>query len=91
MGILGLLSWLLPPLGLVVTIIGLVYGIPALKRTNKGLALSSVILCSIGLVASSLNMMVGAFLGATGQHQLVNRWMHKKPVIVHSVNAGRTL
>jgi hypothetical protein len=73
LGILGLILWLIPLFGLPSTIVGLVFGINALKRSEKGMAVAGVVLCSIGLLLSVANAALGAYLGATGQHPLVNR------------------
>lgn len=73
LGIVGMIAWILPILGLPITITGLVFGIKALKRTQKGMAIAGVVLCAIGLTFSTINCAVGAYLGATGQHPLVNK------------------
>jgi hypothetical protein len=67
LGILSLVLWLLPILGLPASIAGMVFGVNALKRSDKGLAIAAVVLCSIGLVLSAANAAIGAYLGATGQ------------------------
>ena len=77
LGIVGLVTWLLPLVGLPVSITGLVFGVNALKRVRKGMALAGVVLCSIGLLLGALNFAWGAYLGATGQHPVVNRLMSK--------------
>lgn len=74
LGIFGLIAWILPIIGLPVTVTGLIFGINAMSsRKKKGMATAATILCAIGLVFSSLNMAVGLYLGATGQHALVNQ------------------
>jgi len=73
LGIIGLFVWILPIFGLPVTITGLVFGINALKRPAKGMAIAATIICSIGLLLSVANFAWGAYLGATGQHAVVNR------------------
>lgn len=78
LGILGLIFWLLPILGLPMTITGLVFGVKALKGEKKGLAMAGVILCVIGIFLSSVNAAWGAYLGATGQHKLVNQYQTKE-------------
>lgn len=77
LGILGLFAWIIPLFGLPITITGLVYGIKALKGLKRGMALAGVILCSLGLAASAVNAIVGAYMGATGQHPVVNSIMQK--------------
>lgn len=73
LGLIGVIAWLIPAVGLSVTITGLVFGIKACRRPKNGLAIAGVVLCSIGLVLSTMNMAWGAYLGATGQHAIVNK------------------
>ena len=73
LGIIGMVVWLLPILGLPITIVGLVKSIGGLKSTSRGMATAGVVLCIIGLVLTVVNAAWGAYLGATGQHQLLNQ------------------
>jgi hypothetical protein len=73
LGIIGMIGWCLPIIGLPVTITGLVLGCKGLNSTNRSSALAGVILCTIGLILSVGNAAVGAYLGATGQHPLFKR------------------
>ncbi|MHC4444905.1 MAG: DUF4190 domain-containing protein [Planctomycetota bacterium] len=66
LGIIGLLGWCLPIVGLPVTIIRLVLGIKALPTPSRGMAIAGIVLCILGLVASIVNAIIGAYLGATG-------------------------
>lgn len=77
LGIVGLITWIVPIIGLPISITGLVFGINATKRVQKGLAIAGVILCSIGLVLGGINFAWGAYLGATGQHALINKFKEK--------------
>lgn len=70
LGIVGLVVWCCPLAGLGVTIPGLVLGIKARKGPGSGRAIAGIILCVIGLVASIVNAIWGAYLGVTGQHPL---------------------
>lgn len=79
LGALGLIAWIIPIFGLPMGIIGLVLGINATRRPNKGLAIVGVVLCSITLLLSAGNAAYGAYLGATGQHQLVNEVIGNQP------------
>lgn len=72
LGIISLLAWLLPLVGLPVAIIGLVYGIKGLKSLKHRVAIIAIVLSSVGLVATIANASIGAYQGATGQHPLVN-------------------
>jgi len=73
LGICSLFLWLCPFVGLAASITGLVLGIQASKERRTGLATAGIVLCILGLVASLINAAIGAYLGATGQHPLVNR------------------
>jgi hypothetical protein len=72
LGIIGMLAWCLPIVGLPVTITGLVLGIKGLKSPNRGMAIAGVVLSIIGLVASVVNGAIGAYMGATGRHPLIH-------------------
>jgi hypothetical protein len=67
LGLIGLLAWIIPIIGLPVTITGLVFGMRALKREDVGLAIAGITLSSLGLVLSVANATLGAYLGATGR------------------------
>ena len=73
LGILGLLAWFIPLFGLPITITGLVLGIKGLKSSSRGIAIAGVVLNIIGLVLTIINASIGAYLGATGQHPLINK------------------
>lgn len=72
LGIFGVFAWCLPIFGLPITITGLAPGVNELQSQNWRMARAGVILCIIGLVLSVINAAVGAYLGATGQHPLLN-------------------
>jgi hypothetical protein len=67
LGLFGLLAWLLPIIGLPTTITGLVLGIKSVNGPRKGMATAGIVLCIIGLLLSTGNAALGAYLGATGQ------------------------
>jgi hypothetical protein len=71
LGVIGLLAWCLPILGLPITITGIVLASKSLRTRSRGLAIAGLILCIVGLVFSVINMAWGAYLGATGQHPLL--------------------
>jgi len=77
LGIFGMIAWLLPIIGLPVTIIGLVFGIKALNGPSKGMAIAAVVLCSLGLMLTLVNVAAGIYLAVTGQHPLVNQLQGK--------------
>lgn len=72
LGGLSLLGWLIPLIGLPLSIAGLVYGIKSLKTTHHRRAVVGIVLSAIGLLLSIVNASIGAYLGATGQHPVVN-------------------
>ena len=67
LGIIGLVAWCIPLIGLPITITGLVLGLQDWKLSRSGLALAGAILCGLGLAAGGVNAVIGAYLGATGQ------------------------
>lgn len=60
LGIISLIVWLLPLVGFPVCIVGLVLGIR--KKYTAGIVLNV-----IGLVLTTANSAIGAYMGATGQ------------------------
>lgn len=71
LGIVGLLAWFIPLFGLPITIVGVVLGVQGMKSTRRGTAAAGLTLGIIGLVLSIINASIGAYMGATGQHPLV--------------------
>ena len=70
LGIIGLLAWCVPIIGLPINVVGLVLGIKGRESVNSSMAKAGVTMCIIGLVLTIINAAIGAYLGATGQHQL---------------------
>jgi|GEM_PF-817157 hypothetical protein len=64
LGILGVIAWVIPLLGLPLTITGLIAGVNGLRRENRGMAVAGVVLCSLGMLLSLINLAVGAYLSA---------------------------
>lgn len=75
LGILSLVAWLIPTLGIPITVLGLIIGVqtlrgvgmPDLRREEKGMAAAAVVLCGLGLLATVGNFAYRAYLVATGQ------------------------
>lgn len=75
LGILSIFAWLIPTLGLPITLLGLIIGVqtlrgvgmPNLRRVEKGMAVAAVVLCSLGLLATIGNFAYRAYLVVTGQ------------------------
>jgi len=61
LGVVGIGAWLVPPLGLAVTLLGLYLGARALNSRMKDLAVGAMALNLVFLVASALNGAVSAF------------------------------
>ena len=72
LGIVGLLFWLCPIVGLPIGVVGLVLGIQANRTTRRGSATAGIIMSIISLTLSLGNAGWGAYMGATGQHPLLN-------------------
>lgn len=67
LGIMGIVAWLLPIIGLPVTAGGLICGIVARNFSKRGLVISGMVLSSITLLLTIINSAIGLYLGATGQ------------------------
>ncbi|MBW2996130.1 DUF4190 domain-containing protein [Candidatus Woesearchaeota archaeon] len=72
LGILSIPFALFPLLGLPIAIIALVLSVRGIKNQEK-LAMAALICSIIGLVLVVANAAIGAYMGATGQHPLVNK------------------
>ncbi len=75
LGLIGIVAWFIPLVGFPVTITGLVFSVKGLNSAKKGLATAGLVLNIIFLVLTTINCAYGAYLGATGQHELVNEMM----------------
>ncbi len=67
LGIVSMVAWFIPLIGLPMSIIGIVYSSKGLKSAKRGKAIAGLVLSIIGLVLSLINAAWGAYLGATGQ------------------------
>ena len=68
LGIISLLAWFIPLCGLPVSVTGIV--LSALGRrdpTARGMATAGLVLSIIGVVASIINAVLGAYLGVRGE------------------------
>ncbi len=66
LGIAGLIGWMLPIVGFPISIIGLVYGVSALKKGEKSKAIAGIVLSSISLALTAGNSAVGFYMGYHG-------------------------
>lgn len=62
LGIIGFAAWCLPIAGYPVTIVGIVLGVKGLKKGAKGMATAGIIMCSITLLLTLINSILGAAL-----------------------------
>ena len=67
LGIVGLLAWCIPLLGFPVCITGLILGIIGIKKGGKGMAIAGIILCSITLLLTLGNSILGAIIAVSAQ------------------------
>ena len=75
LGIVGMVAWIIPIVGLPIQITGLVFSVKGLGSAKRGAALAGLVLCVIGLMLTSANAGIGAYMGATGQNAIVNQIM----------------
>ena len=69
LGVIGVVTWCIPLIGLPITLTGLVLGIVSLNKpsSNRSLGIAGVILNALFLILTIVNSAIGAYLGATGQ------------------------
>lgn len=60
LGIIDAFAWLLPIIGIPVSIVGLVLGIQGIKSPKRWMAVAGIILCSFFLIAAIINGILGA-------------------------------
>lgn len=75
LGIINIASWCVPLCGCPFGIAGIVLGVMGLKSKKlRTLAMIGLILSILSIVGTLINAVIGAYLGATGQHQLLNQF-----------------
>ena len=67
LGIAGFLAWCIPLLGFPVCITGLILGIIGIKKGGKGMAIAGIIMCSITLLLTLGNSILGAIIAVSEQ------------------------
>ena len=67
LGIAGFLAWCIPLVGFPVCITGLILGIIGIKKGGKGMAIAGIIMCSITLLLTLGNSILGAIIAASEQ------------------------
>jgi hypothetical protein len=65
-GIVSLIAWIIPLIGVPVSIIGLYLGNREIKRGENPLIRKGIMFSAIGLILSIINGAAGIFLNATG-------------------------
>lgn len=67
LGLVGIIAWIMPIIGFPITIIGLIFGIRSIKLGKKGISIAGIVLCSIFLLATTINAAIGFYKGSSGQ------------------------
>ena len=67
LGLVGLLAWILPIIGLPVGVVGLVLGIVGIKKGARKRAVAGIVLSIISLLLTIANASIGAYMGYKGQ------------------------
>ena len=67
LGIVGLVAWCLPIVGFPVCLTGLILGIIGIKKGGKGMAIAGIIMCSITLLLTIGNSVLGAMIALSAQ------------------------
>lgn len=67
LGIAGFLAWCIPLVGFPVCITGLILGIIGIKKGGKGMAIAGIIMCSITLLLTLGNSILGAIMAVSAQ------------------------
>jgi len=62
LGIISLLAWLLPILGIPVAVVGLVFGVMSRNSSRRRMAIAGMVMSAIGLLAVVVNLGVSLFL-----------------------------
>jgi len=70
-GAISLVAWLIPLYGAIFSIIGLYLGSVSIKSRKRGMAMTGVALCGIGLLLTIINASIGAYQWGTGTHALL--------------------
>lgn len=73
LGIIGMIMWCLPILGLPIGIVGIVLGAKGLDSSKRGMAMAGLIMSILCVAFALVNAGIGAYMGATGQHPLFPR------------------
>ncbi len=74
LGIVGLFAWILPPLGLAISVIGLILGIleMIISKKQKRRAVTGMILCILSIALS-----IGALVGLFTAGMILEEWLRQ--------------
>lgn len=76
LGLISLVAWIIPIIGIPVSIVGIVQGVKAWNSGKHSFAVAGVTLSIIGLVLGIINASIGAYMGVTGQNPVVNELLN---------------
>ena len=74
LGIVGMVTWIIPPIGLIVSVIGLVLGIieRITSKLQKGRAVAGIVLCVLGIALG-----IGAIVGLVTAGLILEEWFQQ--------------
>jgi hypothetical protein len=73
LGLVSIITWIIPLFGLPTTIAGLVFGLQGLGPKKRTTAAVGIALSSLFLVITILNAALGAYMAFKGTHPLVQQ------------------
>lgn len=62
LGLVGLITWLVPICGFPMNLLGVIFGAMSLKSQQRGLAIAGLVMSIIGIVATITNSILGVAL-----------------------------
>ena len=71
LGIVSTVAWFIPIIGAPVTIVGLIMGILGRKSSRKWMAIVGIVLCSIFLIATVVNGVLGAIIAVDKMNEIL--------------------
>jgi len=83
LGAFSLIAWFYPLCGFPVSILGLYFGITSSNTSRRSVAIGGIILSLVGLLATTVNSTLGAYLGARGE-------LFSTPTVIHKIRPTAT-
>ncbi len=76
LGIVGMVTWIIPPLGLIVSLVGLVLGILErfVSKGQQSRALAGIVLCVLGILLG-----IGTIVGLVTAGLIIEEWLQQYP------------